>query len=128
MKNLLLLLGLVFGSVGLLYVGGVFASSETEVTPPPAAAPVEPVITTIEVPAPGATKFVVGDAVTVDGLTLADGVTVPVGKVAEALEVRLWINMATGESIESRAYRLEFVVEGQTHEIEVPEVAIKKAQ
>lgn len=130
MKNLLLLLGLVFGSVGLLYVGGAFASSQTEVSPPPAtapaAAPVEPAVITIEVPA-AATKFVVGDNVTVDGLTLLDG-TVPTGKVVEVQEVTQWINLQTGEAVDSRAYVIEFTVNGQTEQVRVPELAIKKAQ
>ena len=127
MKTGLLLAG-VFAVIAALFVVSSLATSETEApqAPAPAAAPVEPAVITIEV-TPSATPFAVGDSVTVDGLVLPDG-TIPVGKVVEILGVRLWINISTGEGTEMQSYMLEFTVDGQTEQVLVPEIAIKKAQ
>ncbi len=81
-----------------------------------------------EAPAPTtATKFVLGDKVTVDGLTLLDG-TVPSLTVVEVGEVVEWTNRLTGESVKFRKYTVEISVEGQTDRIEVPEVVLHKVQ
>ena len=70
-----------------------------------------------------ATKFGVGDKVTMespDGKTTVDGVILEVGPVVT------WINPVTKEEIESRAYLVQITVDGKAQRGPAPEFALTR--
>lgn len=117
MRNVLLLLAFVFGFAGTFYLLSTLApSNKEEVAPPPATIPVE------------ITLLVVGDAVTIDGLTVVATGEVPTGKIVLVEDNQTWINLETMEEIQARAITVEFVVNGDTAQFRVPESIVKRAK